>query len=60
MRRALTKSSKYFKKAVTRLPLGVAYNFRYWGEDRTIYVAEGRGGRPISVRPERKPPVKTP
>ena len=60
MRRALTKSNKHYKKAVTRLPLGVASNFRYWGEDRTIYVAEGRGGRPIPVRPERKPPVKTP
>ncbi len=32
-------------KALTRLPLGVASNFRFWGEDRTIYVKEGRGAR---------------
>jgi glutamate-1-semialdehyde 2,1-aminomutase len=30
---------------VERLPLGVASNFRYWGEERTIYVKHGRGGR---------------
>ena len=28
-----------------RLPLGVASNFRYWGEERTIYAKSGRGGR---------------
>jgi glutamate-1-semialdehyde 2,1-aminomutase len=27
------------------MPLGVASNFRYWGEERTIYVKHGRGGR---------------
>jgi glutamate-1-semialdehyde 2,1-aminomutase len=45
MTRRLDKSNAHWKKAVTRLPLGVASNFRYWGEDRTIYVKEGRGGR---------------
>jgi glutamate-1-semialdehyde 2,1-aminomutase len=25
--------------------LGVASNFRYWGDERTIYVKSGRGGR---------------
>src|SRR3990172_12695988 len=45
MDRTLTKSNAHFRKALTRLPLGVASNFRYWGEDRTIYVARGRGGR---------------
>ncbi|HTT42012.1 MAG TPA: aminotransferase class III-fold pyridoxal phosphate-dependent enzyme [Steroidobacteraceae bacterium] len=30
---------------MTRLPLGVASNFRFWGEDRTIYVKQGRGAR---------------
>ena len=45
MERTLTKSHAHFRKALTRLPLGVASNFRYWGEERTIYVARGRGGR---------------
>jgi glutamate-1-semialdehyde 2,1-aminomutase len=45
MSRDLTKSNAHWKKAVTRLPLGVASNFRFWGEDRTIYVKEGRGAR---------------
>ncbi len=44
-KRALTKSNAQFKKALTRLPLGVASTFRYWGEDRTIYVDRGKGGR---------------
>ena len=45
MARKLTNSNAQFKRAVKRLPLGVASNFRYWGEDRTIYVKEGRGAR---------------
>jgi glutamate-1-semialdehyde 2,1-aminomutase len=45
MARRLDKSNAHWKKAVTRLPLGVASNFRYWGEDRTIYVQSGRGAR---------------
>ncbi len=45
MPRDLTKSNSHWKKAVTRLPLGVASNFRFWGEGRTIYVKEGRGAR---------------
>jgi glutamate-1-semialdehyde 2,1-aminomutase len=45
MPRDLTKSNAHWKKAVTRLPLGVASNFRFWGEDKTIYVKEGRGAR---------------
>lgn len=45
MPRTLEKSRAHFARAVQRLPLGVASNFRYWGEERTIYVAEGRGGR---------------
>ena len=43
--RDLSKSNAHFKKAITRLPLGVASTFRYWGEDRTIYVKRGKGGR---------------
>ena len=45
MSRDLTKSNAHFQRAVKKLPLGVASNFRYWGEDRTIYVKQGRGGR---------------
>jgi len=30
MARDLTKSHAQFKRAVKRLPLGVASNFRYW------------------------------
>jgi glutamate-1-semialdehyde 2,1-aminomutase len=43
--RSLKKSNKHFKKALTKLPLGVASNFRYWGEDRTLYVKRGKGAR---------------
>lgn len=44
-RRDLTRSNAQFKRALARLPLGVSSTFRYWGEDRTIYVARGKGGR---------------
>ena len=43
--RRLTKSNAQFQRAVKRLPLGVASTFRYWGDDRTIYVHHGKGGR---------------
>src|SRR5258707_2387086 len=49
MARDLSKSNAHFKRALTRLPLGVASNFRYWGEDRTIYVKYGRGGRVVDL-----------
>jgi glutamate-1-semialdehyde 2,1-aminomutase len=45
MPRSLTRSNQHFKKAVTKLPLGVSSNFRYWGDDRTIYVDHAKGGR---------------
>src|SRR5262245_19864624 len=45
MTRNISKSNAHFKKAVTRLPLGVSSNFRYWGDDRTIYAASGKGAR---------------
>jgi glutamate-1-semialdehyde 2,1-aminomutase len=45
MIRSLVRSNAHFKKAVTRIPLGVASNFRYWGEDKTIYVDHARGGK---------------
>ena len=45
MSRRLTRSNQHFKKALTRLPLGVTSNFRYWGADQTIYVDHAKGGR---------------
>jgi len=45
MTRSLVKSNAQFQKAVRRLPLGVSSNFRYWGDDKTIYVASGKGAR---------------
>jgi glutamate-1-semialdehyde 2,1-aminomutase len=49
MPRKLTESNAHFRRAVRRLPLGVASNFRYWGEDRTIYVKQGRGARIVDL-----------
>jgi len=43
--RSLAKSNQHFERAVTKLPLGVSSNFRYWGDDETIYVKRGKGGR---------------
>jgi glutamate-1-semialdehyde 2,1-aminomutase len=45
MTRTMTQNHAHFRRAIQRLPLGVASNFRYWGEDRTIYVKQGRGAR---------------
>jgi len=45
MARSLVRSNSHFRKAVTRLPLGVSSNFRYWGDDKTIYVAGAKGAR---------------
>ncbi len=49
MARNLTKNNAHFARAVQRLPLGVASNFRYWGEDRTIYVKHGKGARIVDL-----------
>jgi glutamate-1-semialdehyde 2,1-aminomutase len=43
--RDLNNSNKHFRKAIEKLPLGVSSNFRYWGDDRTIYVKRGKGAR---------------
>lgn len=45
MARPLTRCNAHFRRAVRRLPLGVSSNFRYWGDDRTLYVKRGRGPR---------------
>ena len=43
--RNLSRSNQHFRRANTRLPLGVASNFRYWGDDKTIYIDRGKGAR---------------
>jgi len=43
--RSLAQSNRHFKQAIKKLPLGVSSNFRYWGDDETIYVKRGKGGR---------------
>ncbi|HNP62695.1 MAG TPA: aspartate aminotransferase family protein [Woeseiaceae bacterium] len=43
--RSLSRSNAHFKLARTKLPLGVSSNFRYWGDDKTIYIKRGKGGR---------------
>ena len=42
---SLTRSNQHFENAAGRLPLGVASNFRYWGDDKTIYLKRDKGGR---------------
>lgn len=43
--RSLARSNQHFRKANQKLPLGVSSNFRYWGDDKTIYVKRGKGAR---------------
>jgi glutamate-1-semialdehyde 2,1-aminomutase len=47
--RSLARSNAHFQRAVRRLPLGVASNFRYWGPSRTIYVKRGKGARLVDL-----------
>src|SRR5882762_11111360 len=49
MTRTMTQNHAHFRRAVQRLPLGVASNFRYWGEERTIYIKQGRGARIVDL-----------
>jgi len=43
--RSLARSNQHFKKALGKMPLGVSSNFRYWGDDKTVYIKRGKGGR---------------
>jgi glutamate-1-semialdehyde 2,1-aminomutase len=43
--RCLRKSNEHFRRAIGKLPLGVSSNFRYWGDESTIYIREGKGAR---------------
>jgi len=49
MTRSMTRNHEHFRRALQRLPLGVASNFRFWGEERTIYVKQGRGARIVDL-----------
>lgn len=43
--RSLSRSNEHFEKARSKMPLGVSSNFRYWGDEHTIYVERGKGAR---------------
>ncbi len=43
--RSLARSNEHFRRAVRKLPLGVSSNFRYWGDEGTIYIKRGKGAR---------------
>ena len=43
MGRSLARSNAHFKRASARLPLGVSSNFRYWGDEQTLYVSKPFG-----------------
>ncbi|MBS0580453.1 MAG: aminotransferase class III-fold pyridoxal phosphate-dependent enzyme [Proteobacteria bacterium] len=45
MARKMTRNNEHYRRALQKMPLGVASNFRFWGEERTIYVKQGRGAR---------------
>jgi glutamate-1-semialdehyde 2,1-aminomutase len=45
MKRSLKRSNEFFQRALKSMPLGVASNFRYWGEESTIYVKRAKGPR---------------
>jgi glutamate-1-semialdehyde 2,1-aminomutase len=45
MPRMLKQSNAQYKRALASLPLGVASNFRYWGEEQTIYIERAKGAR---------------
>ena len=49
MARSMIKNNAHFQRAVKRLPLGVASNFRYWGEERTLYVKRAQGARLVDL-----------
>jgi glutamate-1-semialdehyde 2,1-aminomutase len=45
MTRSLKRCNEHHARAARRLPLGVSSNWRYWGEERTLYLAKARGPR---------------
>lgn len=47
--RNLSKSNQLWKTAADRLPLGVASNYRYWGEESTLFIERGQGAHLYDV-----------
>jgi glutamate-1-semialdehyde 2,1-aminomutase len=45
MTRSLERCNAHHARAAERLPLGVSSNWRYWGEERTLYLARAQGPR---------------
>jgi glutamate-1-semialdehyde 2,1-aminomutase len=45
MTRSLKRCNEHHARAAKRLPLGVSSNWRYWGEERTLYLARAQGPR---------------
>jgi glutamate-1-semialdehyde 2,1-aminomutase len=45
MTRSLERCNAHHARAARRLPLGVSSNWRYWGEERTLYLARAQGAR---------------
>jgi glutamate-1-semialdehyde 2,1-aminomutase len=45
LKRDLSKSNAHFARAAQKLPLGVCGTYRFWGEDRTIYMAKAKGAK---------------
>jgi glutamate-1-semialdehyde 2,1-aminomutase len=45
MARTLKRSNLHFELALERLPLGVASDRGYWGDDRTLYAKRASGAR---------------
>mgnify|MGYP003325928830 CR=1 FL=1 len=43
--RSIKKSNQQFQKAIHQLPLGVTSNFRYWGDEESIYIDRASGCR---------------
>jgi glutamate-1-semialdehyde 2,1-aminomutase len=41
----LKRSNLHFKRALERMPLGVASDRGYWGDGRTVYVKRAKGAR---------------
>ena len=45
MRRSLSRSNRHHQKALSKMPLGVSSNFRYWGAEKTLYIDHAKGAR---------------
>ncbi len=53
MARSLEKNNAHFQRALAKLPLGVSSNFRYWGDDQTLYVKTRQRAADLGPRRQR-------